>query len=131
MSFRPFLAVAVLFALTSCEHSTSSSAMDQPDEGIEPSLRRQIEQHWAFDPSLPGIETWSVVIAAEMGPDGSVKSASIVEDLALLKNDANYRKFADSALQAVMRSSPLKIPASMPYAAWRKIIMTFRSQPID
>jgi hypothetical protein len=103
----------------------------QPDENIAPSLRRQVESHWLYDPSLPGNQKWTVTFAVEMEPDGRVKSVTIVDDLALTKSDANYRKFADSARQTVMRSSPLKMPTSAPYEAWKKIIMTFRPTAID
>jgi len=124
MNLRLF-ALVILFALASCEQTPKSNATAQRDDDLSSSVRRQIESHWALDAGLPDIEKFTVVVRVELAPDGAVRSASIIEDLARMKSDANYRAFAESTLRAIYKASPLKIPASAPYEAWKVIIMTF------
>ena len=122
-------ALVILFALASCEQPPKPDATAQSGDDLPSSLRRQVESHWEYNPGLPGIDKSTVTIALEMNPDGSVKSASIIDDLPRMKNDDNYRAFAESALRAVMRSSPLKIPPSVPYEVWKRIVIDFRVMP--
>jgi hypothetical protein len=124
MNLRLF-ALIILFALASCGQTPKSNATAQHDDDLTSSVRHQVESHWAVNPGLPDIERFAVVVRVELAPDGAVRSVSIIEDLARMKNDANYRAFAQSTLRAVERASPLKIPASAPYEAWKVIIMTF------
>ena len=43
--------------------------------------------------------------------------------------DPNYRMFVESAKRAVMKCSPLRFPASMPYEDWKST--TFNFNPRD
>jgi len=130
MTSRPIVLLVALLVLTLCEQSAKCDelvdTLVRSDGHFASSLRQQIESNWMYDPGLPGIENWTVEISVAMNPDGTVGSALITGDLEKMKNDANYRKFAESARLAVLKSSPLKIPASVPYAVWKKIFLTFR-----
>jgi hypothetical protein len=44
--------------------------------------------------------------------------------------DPGYRKFVESARRAVLKCSPLVIPRSMPYEAWKAITFTFNPREL-
>jgi len=69
-----------------------------------------------------------VAIRAELDPDGTVRSVLALPDQSKLR-DPNYRMFVESAKRAVMKCSPLRFPASMPYEDWKST--TFNFNPRD
>jgi hypothetical protein len=68
-----------------------------------------------------------VGIRAELDPDGSVRSASIIPDKNKLA-DPNYLLFAESAKRAVLKCSPYKFLTSRPYEAWKIITFDFNAK---
>ena len=72
---------------------------------------------------MDGLETMAVQIDVEMNPDGSVQAAKI--DPAGDNGNPNWRQFAAACLRAVLKSSPLRMPADKPYAAWKHITLIF------
>ena len=107
--------------------STAAAPAADPDdsfsEGEKDGVRRQVEKNWIADPGLPGLETMEVLIIVEMNPDGSVQSLRY--DPASIRDDPNWKLFADSCRRAIMRASPLQMPADKPYAAWKKMTLVF------
>jgi hypothetical protein len=89
----------------------------------EDQVRGQVEDHWVVDVGTPGLEKFIVEIVVEMNPDGSVQSARI--DPSNHNGDANWRKFAESCLRAVFKSSPLRMPANRPYEQWKQMRLVF------
>ncbi len=91
-------------------------------------IRSQIAKNWIADPGLPGIETMQVTIIVEMNPDGSVQSLRF--DPADIKDDPNWKLFADSCRRAIMRASPLQMPPDKPYAAWKTMTLVFSARDL-
>lgn len=86
-------------------------------------LRAQIERHWNFDPSSLGRNSVVVSIHVRLEPDGSVKSADVVDDPRYDSNPS-YQSVADSARRAVLVSSPLQLPAGT-YDSVRDVTLSF------
>jgi hypothetical protein len=87
---------------------------------------RQVEEHAVIDPGMAGLEEMQVAITVEMNPDGSVQSARI--DPASMRDDPNWRLFAEDCRRAILRASPLKMPPDKPYAAWKTITLVFHGR---
>ena len=108
---------------------SGSEAADPPFTDQEKqSIRQQVEENWMVDIGMSGLETMAVQIDVEMNPDGSVQAAKI--DPAGDNGNPNWRQFAAACLRAVLRSSPLHMPADKPYAAWKHITLTFDARDL-
>jgi TonB family protein len=92
-------------------------------EGEKDMIREQIEQNWLVDVGMQGIEEMSVDIRVRMNPDGSVQSAAI--DNSSNTGHPNWPILAESALRAVYKSSPLRMPPEKPYEAWATMTLHF------
>ena len=103
-------------------------AGDSFSPGEKATIRRQIEENWLVDVGMPDLETMVATIIVEMNPDGSVQSARI--DPASVRDDPNWKLFAESCRRAVLRASPLQMPPDKPYAAWKTITLLFSAWDI-
>jgi TonB C terminal len=75
----------------------------------EQSIREQVEQNWNLG-SLSGSSELAglvVQLRVELLPDGTVTKVDIENDQS---GSSTFRQVADSAMRAVMQSSPLKLP---------------------
>ncbi len=66
---------------------------------------------------MAGLETTAVRIDVEKNPDGSVQVARI--DPAADNGNPNWRDYAEMRRRAVLKSSPLRMPADKPYVVWK------------
>ena len=77
---------------------------------------------------MDGLETMAAQIDVEINPDGAVQSAKI--DPAGDNGNPNWRQFATACVRAVLKSSPLRMPADKPYAAWKHITLRFDARDL-
>jgi outer membrane biosynthesis protein TonB len=112
--------------------SAEAGGTGQPGEAkvaqINPSLlvasiSRQITPCWNIPIAAQGIGGLRAELNIALGPDGSVQSVSAT-DTARMRTDPVFRAFAESAVRAVQRCSPLKLPPES-YQVWRNIIFNF------
>jgi membrane protein involved in colicin uptake len=89
-------------------------------------IRAQIERHWNVDPGKAGALDMVIEIAVSFDPNGTVRTAKIV-DQARLGSDPAFRSLAESALRAVFMASPVQAPAKK-YEVWREVRLFFRPQ---
>jgi hypothetical protein len=104
----------------------AADADDSFSEREKDGVLRQVEEHAVIDPGMAGLEEMQVAITVEMNPDGSVQSARI--DPASMRDDPNWRLFAEDCRRAILRASPLKMPPDKPYAAWKTITLVFHGR---
>jgi hypothetical protein len=104
--------------------------IEQRDDGspmtAEESARRQAESYWNLDSSTPGLRDMVVEIAVELNPDGSVQSARIDESGDI--GNPNWRIFAESCRRALLKSSPLRMPPTVPYEKWKRLTLVFNAK---
>jgi outer membrane biosynthesis protein TonB len=112
--------------------SAEAGGTGQPGEAevaqINPSLlvasiSRQITPCWNIPIAAQGIEGLRAELSIALGPDGSVQSVAAT-DAARMRTDPVFRAFAESAMRAVQRCSPLELPPES-YQVWRNIIFNF------
>jgi len=94
---------------------TSDSSLTKPERD---SIRQQI-----FDPGMPDLDKMHVVVVVDLNRDGSVQSARI--DSPPENASSNWKMFAESCIRAVLKSSPLRMPARIPYDAWKRLTLVF------
>ena len=132
--------ISLLLILTGCSSGANSAAggsvVPANEEEVAASfsqreqdaVRRQIEDHWIIDAGMPGLEQMHVAITVDMNPNGSVQSASF--DRAEIKDDPNWKLFAESCRRAIFRASPLRMPPDKPYALWKKMTLVFSARDL-
>ncbi len=86
-------------------------------------IRAQVERRWELDVRTLGAAEVLVSIHLLLNPDGSVRSADIVDD-PRFSSHPSYRAVALSARNAVLLSSPLQLPAGA-YDAFKDVTVTF------
>lgn len=105
---------------------TASTANSAPSSrasySVNDFLRAQVERHWYWDRRRLGPGDRAVSIHIVLNPDGSVAKAEIVDD-PRHAGDSGYHDLALSARNAVLMSSPLKLPPGA-YASVRDITLT-------
>jgi hypothetical protein len=69
----------------------------------------QIRNNWLVDVGAKGIETFVVELRVLIMADGTVTQARIYNDYGRM-GDGAYRSFAEGAVRAALKSSPLKLP---------------------
>jgi outer membrane biosynthesis protein TonB len=101
---------------------------DQGLQGLKDFLRAQIERRWEFD--VATFQRMDVVVSIHivLAPDGTVSSAEVVPD-PRYRDDERYQTLARSARNAVLLSSPLRLPPAMP-EAFRDITLNFRPRDV-
>src|SRR5262249_21204064 len=103
--------------------TTSDSSVTEAERD---SARRQIQQNWLVDPGLPGLKNMVAVVVVELNPEGTVQSATI--EPSADSDNPDWQTFAESCRRAVYRSSPLRMPPGKPYAAWKRLTLTFNAK---
>jgi hypothetical protein len=76
----------------------------------------------------PGLAEMQVEIGTNLNPDGSVVSVEYTESTRSKLANPDYLKFAQSARRAILKCSPLHVPKSVPYEAWKHITFTFNAK---
>ena len=103
---------------------SAAEASDSSITGAErDSVRRQIEQNWLLDPGTPDLDKMRVVVVVDLNRDGTVQSTRIESPPE--NASSNWKKFAESCIRAIEKSSPLRMPAGKPYEAWKRMILVF------
>jgi outer membrane biosynthesis protein TonB len=89
-------------------------------------IQSQVAPCW--NPPIGGadVKKMTVLIRADFGKDGRVLGVpSVVSQTGVTAGNADYaRAFAETAKRAVLRCSPLKLPANM-YDLWRSVEINF------
>lgn len=89
-------------------------------------IRAQVAPCW--NPPLGGadVSDMTVVIAAEYSPDGRVMGTPrVIDQTGVTARNGDYaRAFAETARRAVLRCSPLKLPADL-YPQWKSVEINF------
>jgi TonB family protein len=73
-------------------------------------IRQKIFQTWNIDPGARGVETFAVELRVWVLPDGTVQDVKI--ERASGEDNSFRQAFADGARRAVLRASPLPMPAN-------------------
>ena len=91
-------------------------------------FKRQLEPCWNIPSGAKFAENLAVEVRANLSPDGSVNSATVL-DKGRYNRDSAYRAAADSALRALRnpRCTPLQLPADK-YQQWKTIVINFDPQ---
>ena len=91
-------------------------------------IRRQVEDNWSLPVGATDAADLAVEIEIVLLPDGTVRSARIVDTARLDQaGEEFFRSMAESAIRAVRRASPLQNLPPEKYEQWREI--TFRFTP--
>ncbi len=85
-------------------------------------LRAQIERHWNFDVASLGALPYTIPVHVVLDSDGNVETATAILD-PRHRRDPAYRDLALSARNAVLVSSPLRLPPGTP-ASMRDVVLT-------
>lgn len=121
----------VLAKLQAPARSRSDKAFD-PENKVSISeidaVRRQIAQCWNVPAGAKDAEDLYIEIALQMGADGTVRDARIV-DQARLSRDGFFRSAAESARRAVLSCGKLPLPPEK-YESWKSITMTFNPRDL-
>jgi len=72
-------------------------------------VANQIRQNWLVDVGAKDLQTFIVELRLTILADGTVTQARVFNDYGRM-GDGAYRSFAESAVRAAQRSSPLKLP---------------------
>ena len=106
--------------------STSAAHGFDAAYGLKDFIRAQVERRWNIDRSRIKSENWAVSIHILIQPNGRVSQAEIIDDRRYSANPA-YEDFALSARNAVLLSSPLRIPPGL-YDLAKDIVVDFDSK---
>jgi outer membrane biosynthesis protein TonB len=89
-------------------------------------IRAQVAPCW--NPPIGGadVSNMTVVIAAQYAPDGRViGTPRVIDQTGVTARNGDYaRAFAETARRAVLRCSPLKLPADL-YPQWKSVEINF------
>lgn len=89
-------------------------------------IRAHVQPHWFLDPGMKGLSQLFVEIRVKVGPDGTVQSAQVVNS-APSGTERQFQAFAESARRAVLKSSPIPIPAGK-YDSFKDMVLVFRPE---
>lgn len=88
-------------------------------------VRRTVSACWNVDIGAKGVQDMKVEIRLQIGPDGTVQSATI-EDTMRMMSDRAFRSFAESARRAVLQDRCKKLPLPPEkYDDWKDMVLTF------
>jgi hypothetical protein len=87
-------------------------------------LRAQIERCWIVQAGARYAEDLVVTLRVFLNPDGSLRSEPKVVEGDRLAADPFFRAAAESAIRAVLKCEPFKMPVTK-YDRWREIELTF------
>ena len=86
-------------------------------------LRRQLYDCWIVPAGAREAKNLIVDIHVSVNPDGTVLNAKVA-DSGRMRADEFFRAAAESALRAVLRCSPLRLPPNK-YEQWKTMTLTF------
>ena len=95
-------------------------------EGEKDMIRQQVQGNWIIDIGMQGLADMTVEVKVRMNPDGSVQSAKA--DPNSSNGHPNWPIFAHSCENAVLKSSPLRMPPDKPYQAWSTMTLVFNAR---
>lgn len=110
------------------ESAQASAATIDPRAAatLAQAIRAQVAPCW--NPPIGGadVRRMTVVIAAEYAPDGRViGTPRVLSQTGVSADNGDYaRAFAETARRAVLRCSPLKLPADL-YPQWKSVEINF------
>ena len=87
-------------------------------------LRAQIERCWIVQAGARYAEDLVVTIRVYLNPDGSLRREPQIVDEDRLAADPFFRAASESAIRAVLKCEPFKMPVAK-YHRWREIELTF------
>jgi outer membrane biosynthesis protein TonB len=87
-------------------------------------VMNQIQRCWSIPSGVKDVEKTNVTVRISLGPDGSLLGAPTVESAQRMSEDATFRTVAESALRALRRCTPLKLPYEH-YDTWKYIALNF------
>ena len=87
-------------------------------------LKTQIERCWIVQAGARYAEDLVVTIRVFLNPDGSLRREPQIVDDKRLAGDPFFRAAAESAIRAVLKCEPFKMPFTK-YHRWREIELTF------
>ena len=90
---------------------------------IKDFVTAQIQQHWNFDAAKLASAGWVISVHVALSSTGVVEAVEILEDPRFHENPA-YRALAKSVRDAVVITSPVRLPAGLP-PAQRDMVLQF------
>ena len=85
----------------------------------------QMRRCWSVPAGAANAEDLVVQIKVHLNPDGSLaQPPKLINQARLLAGDAFFRTAAESAMRAIRRCQPFKMPASK-YSNWRELDLNF------
>lgn len=90
-------------------------------------LARQVEVCWRVPVGAAEPSEFAVELKLWMNPDGTVRRLEVV-DKAKMTTSPYFRALAESAVKAVMRCMPLKLPRDK-YDQWKVFVLYFDLGP--
>ena len=87
-------------------------------------LRAQVERCWIVQAGARYAEDLVVTIRVYLNPDGSLRREPQIVDEDRLAVDPFFRAAAESAVRAVLKCEPFKMPVAK-YHRWREIELKF------
>ena len=117
----PFAAEAPLVT------APTTTLSDEPlSLSVLDAIRRQVEANWNLPAGATDAADLAVEIKIVLLPDGTVRSARIVDSARLNQaGEEFFRSMAESAIRAVRRASPLRNLPPEKYEQWREITLRF------
>jgi TonB family protein len=95
--------------------------------GLE-AIQQKILSVWSA-PESPKRDSYAVTLRIWMLPDGTVRDVRIETPSQM--DDAEYRAFADSAKDAVLKASPLPVPPTQPEDFTNgNLVLTFKGSAL-
>ena len=112
-------------ASSSPASNSAPKLADKLTSSQEDAVRKTVEACWNVDPGLAGIQDITVEIRLEIGRDGQVMRAEVI-DKARMARDRTFRTVAESAQRAVMnpRCKTLPLPPDG-YEFWKDAVFVF------
>ena len=108
--------------------SRERSALETPGTPLTLSeidaLRTQVERCWIVQAGTRYGEELVVTLRVFLNPDGSLRSEPKIVDEARFAADPDFPAAAESAIRAVLKCEPFKMPVAK-YHRWREIELTF------
>ncbi len=96
---------------------TARAASNAPNNPLLPlsmtetdAIRQRVSQYWNIDAGARGVETFAVELRVWVLPDGTVQDVRI--ERATGEDNSFRQAFAEGARRAVLRASPLPMPAN-------------------
>ena len=134
-AFDPSQIAALLDKLP--EERTRQAAPSQPQRAASPSAQTQLtlseidafkvqmRRCWSVPAGAANAQSLVVRIKVFLRPDGSLaQPPQLIDSSRLQSGDSYFRAAADSAMRAIRRCAPFRMPADK-YQSWREIDLNF------